>query len=174
LATSETCSVCGQEVRWGTRAGRTMYHHREVVDHLPVFGNMTSPPVRIQVEDEEADQGVPEIEIPCHPIDPSELPPRSGLRQVANLVEKQGWELRRLTHVRGPYVGAKDKVLSISDVIVLGARGPARLDGTVPVVVGSWRDGKFDFGYIGVIQDGRLSPRKVDATSMKNWIKGIE
>lgn len=122
---------------------------------------------------EEESVQIPAPEVVCHPIDVEDLPPRSGLRQVANLVLKQGWELRRLTASRGPYLGSKDQVLSVSDSVVLGARGPARLDGSVPVVVGSWRDGAFDFALTGLISGGRCTTTRVNATEMKNWIKGI-
>lgn len=114
---------------------------------------------------------VPPVETACHPVDVDSFAPRSGIRQVVNLVARSGWELRRLTHARGPYIGAGGEVLSISDSVVLGATGPDRLDGTTPVAVASWRDGKFDFAYTGIIKDGRLSTTKADATTMKGWIK---
>lgn len=116
---------------------------------------------------------LPPVEIPCHPVDVSTFAPRSGIRQVCNLVAKQGWELVRLTHARGPYVGASGACLSISDTIVLAAR-KVRVDGSTNVAVGSWRDGKFDFAFTGTIQNGNLSTTKADATQMKNWIKGTE
>lgn len=190
MSRSETCAVCGQEVRWGTRDGRTMYHHREQVDHVPKFGNIT-PVALVRTVEEVEDLTIPEPEVACHPVDIEEFAPQSGIRQLANLVAgitratpsgksskslkhppmAPGWELVNLTHSRGPYVGSKGTVLSISDCHVLRARAP-QLDGTVRVAVGSWRDGGYDFGYIGVIENGRLSPRKVDADTLKNWIKG--
>jgi hypothetical protein len=123
-------------------------------------------------EDDEPIAPLPPVEIPSHPIDADSFAPRSGIKQVINLVAKtDGWERHRLTHSRGPYVGSKGECLSISDFVVLGAR-QVLLDGTVRVAVASWRDGKFDFAYIGIIKDHRLNPHRVDATSMKNWIKG--
>ena len=181
MAFSETCSVCGQEVRRGVRHGREAYWHREDVDHEPIFGAQMTPEkweamrdvLTARDEAEEVDETIPGVESPCRPIATDDLEPRSGIRQVANLVAKNGWELRRLTHARGPYMGSKGKCLSVSDSIVLGARGPERLDGGVPVVVASWRDGKFDFAHTGILKDGRVSIAKVDATTMKNWIKGL-
>lgn len=210
----ETCSRCGQEVRYGTRAGVTGWLHRGKVDHLPIFGQVFTPEMAAEVEhqrrnvirffddgtsyttaeyDIEKDKDVarrrarlaelrgeplqtehiiPPVEVPCHPLEVDDLPPRSGMRQVANLVIKtEGWELRRLTHARGPYMGQNGECLSISDTIVLGAR--CAVDDGTRIAVVSWRDGKFDHAYIGTIQDGHLNPRKVDATTMKNWIKGI-
>lgn len=122
---------------------------------------------------------IPPIEVPCHPVDPDSFPARSGIRQVISLVAKtEGWELRRLTHARGPYIGANGECLSVSDTIVLGASRPARcwaggFDVGTRIAVASWRDGKFDHAFIGTIRDGALNPQLVDATTMKRWIKGI-
>lgn len=157
------CDSCSQEVRFGWRDGNPGWWHREGVDH-------TGRPVLAPVIEEIIE--IPDPEIPCHPVSVEDFPPRSGIRTTVSAVLKNGWELRRLTHTRGPYVGAKGDVLSISDVVVMGARQPPGLDGESRVAVGSWRDGKFDFGYIGTLRDGQLSPVKVDATTMKNWIKG--
>lgn len=117
---------------------------------------------------------IPEPEVPCHPVTADDFAPRSGVRQIFNLVGKQGWDLVSATGCRGPYLGADGSVLSISEASVIRARGPARIDGTVPFAVASWRDGKFDFAYVGVIRQGRLESRKVDSSTMKNWIKGTE
>jgi hypothetical protein len=43
MAKSETCAVCGQEVRWGWRDGVLAYWHRETVDHTPKFGRLMQP-----------------------------------------------------------------------------------------------------------------------------------
>lgn len=128
----------------------------------------------LQGEDVDARVVIPEPEVPSHPIAAADFPPRSGIRQVFNLIGKNTWDLVSATGTRGPYLGADGSVLSISTADVIRARGPARIDGSVPVAVASWRDGSFDFAYIGLIQDSRLDVRKVDATTMKNWIKGIE
>lgn len=159
------CRACREEVRFGYRDGNPGWLHREEKDHPG------QPMIAPQAVEETP---LPEVEVPQHNVTAEDFPPRSGIRQVINLVRKQGWDLRRLTQSRGPYIGAKGDVLSISEVTVLAAVGPARLDGGVPVAVGSWRDGSFDFAYIGEIVKGNLSPTKVDATTMKNWIKGIE
>lgn len=114
---------------------------------------------------------IPEPEIPRHDVEVESLPPRSGMRQIANLVLKtDGWELRRLTAARGPYVGNDGKVLSISDSLVLGAVGP-ELDGGRAIAVASWRDGKFDHAYAGRLQDGIAKVDPVNATELKAWIK---
>lgn len=126
-----------------------------------------------ETQDDIEVEPLPPPEVPCEPIGVDSFAPRSGIRQVINLVAKQGWELRRLTRARGPYVGADGSLLSISDTVVLGARGPSGFDGTTRVAVASWRDGKFDFAFTGTLKDGRLSTTKADATTMKNWIKGI-
>lgn len=129
-------------------------------------------------EDPDYVEPLPPVEVQAHDVDPTDFPPRSGIRQVINLVHGKGktrvdgWELISVRHARGPYVGADGSVLSISDTHVVKARGPRELDGGLPIAVASWRDGKFDFAFIGTIKDNRLDPHKVDATTMKNWIKG--
>lgn len=218
MAKSETCSRCGEEVRWGWRDGQEAYWHREQVDHVPIFGRYMTPEevaentrryreevfyledgtpytaaqadaskfkdteqrrralAELAGEDPDYIAPTPPVEILGHAVQPDSFPPRSGIRQVINLVEKKGWYLARLTKSRGPYLGADGSVLSISDCVVLGAvSGPplcwrAGLDSKDRFAVGSWRDGKFDFAYIGVI--GR-APTKVDSPTLKKWIKGI-
>ena len=115
-------------------------------------------------------EAFPEPEVLGHSVEIEDLPTRSGMRQIANLVVKSGWDLRRLTESRGPYMGADGSVLSISTRLVLGARGP-QLDRGVAVAVASWRDGKFDTAYAGRIADGRLQVDPVNATELKDWIK---
>lgn len=39
----QTCSRCGEEVRYGTREGVTGWLHRGEVDHLPIFGQIFTP-----------------------------------------------------------------------------------------------------------------------------------
>lgn len=114
---------------------------------------------------------IPAPEIPKHTVEVESLPARSGMRQVANLVVKtDGWELRRLTAARGPYVGSDGTVRSISDSLVLGAVGP-ELDGGQAIAVASWRDGKFDHAYAGRLVGTRAVVDPVNATELKNWIK---
>lgn len=183
------CARCGQEVRFGVRDEVKSWHHREAVDHTAVLGhsplNVAAPTEVYENEDEVAE--IPRVvEVYAHDVDPSEFSAQSGIRQMVNLVTgvtktgkkksdppaAPGWELVNLHHARGPYTGSKGEVLSISDTHVLRARGPVGLDGSRPVAVASWRDGGFDFGFVGVIRDGNLSPVKVNSTDMKNWIKG--
>lgn len=189
MAEPVTCGRCHEEIRWGPRATShgiaNGWWHRGEADHIPLPGPETPRAVlddlyvglerraiekaagRSPETNEDEEEGldeIPPIEIPCHAIDPSSLPSRSGIRQTVNLVSKQGWELRRLTHARGPYMGAR-KCLGVSDTIVLGAGAlaPSRRR-----VVASWRDGKFDFGYI---LDGQKLLGRVNATELKNFIK---
>lgn len=192
MAQSETCARCGQEVRWGTRDGVLKYHHRERVDHEPAFGNIHARAVLPEAE-VETEKVIPPIEVHAHEVDPSEFAPQSGIRQIANLVTgttrvmpngksskslkhppmAPGWELVNLTHSRGPYMGSRGDALSISDCHVLRARAH-QVDGSVKIAVASWRDGDFEFAYIGTIKDGRLAPERVSSDAMKQWIKGTE
>lgn len=213
---SETCSRCGEEIRFGTRGNTTGWLHRGTVDHAAILGRimtaddvadverqMDLPRTRMVVKDgieveetytarefdlaryrkskkyreaeDEPDEPadlLPPVEIECHPLTPADLPPRSGCRQVVNLVNKtEGWELISLNHSRGPYIGTGGKVLSISDRVLLKARGLVRFDGYVSIAVASWRDGKFDSAYIGRAQGGDIAVSAANATELKDWIK---
>lgn len=211
---SQTCSRCGQEVRYGQRGLVTGWLHREDVDHQPIFGHIWTPEDQEHVEreyrevvrtmedgttyttaefdilkDKDAERRkrrlaefrsegpdhappIPEPEVRAHPLEVADLRPGSGMRQIATLVTKtDGWELRRVTGSRGPYVGSAGGVLSISDTIVIGARGP-EVDEGVKVAVASWRDDSFDFAYAGLIRGDRCFTHKVNATELKTWIKG--
>lgn len=194
----EQCSVCGEEIRYGTRDGFTGYLHRTVVDHQPKHGHLSYPPK----ESTQAEVAEPDplqdavVEVWAHPVEPEEFAATSGLRQIANIASgvtrinpetgktskskkhppaAPGWELVNITHARGPYRGSKGEVLSVSDTHVLRARGPVGVDGSRPVAVGSWRDLAFDFAYIGTIKDGRLIDlTKVGSDDMKTWMKRTE
>lgn len=162
------CRTCREEVRFGRRSDNPGWWHRGDVDHD------TFPVPAPEVEEIEP---LPEPEVVAHAVQPKDEIVPGGVRTITNLLAKRGWELRRLTHARGPYVGAKDKLLSISDSVVLGAREKPRcarggLDRPPRIAVASWRDGKFDFAYVGVIQDGRVVTEPANNTAMKSWIKG--
>lgn len=190
------CSRCGEEIRWGARESRLGYWHREAVDHQPIHGHMflaaeqeraaqhlaqwrEAAPVEPEpTEDEDEDEledveivPLPEPEIPRHDVTAEDFPPRSGIRQIVNLVTKTpGWELVRFTHARGPWIGSKGTMLSVSDSVVLGARGPEGVDG-VPIAVGTWRDGAFKTAYTGVLKAGHLTTIGANSKALKTWIK---
>lgn len=159
------CRTCREEVRFGWRVGTPDWWHQGEVDHqaFPIVPDSRKPPPVI-----------PPVEIPCHPVDPASFAPRSGIRQVINLLAKHGWELRSITHARGPYIGSSGEMLSMSDTIVIRSRGPVRLDDTRRIAVASWRDGAFDFSFIGTIKGGLCRPFSANSSEMKDWIKGIE
>lgn len=179
------CEHCGEVVKWGWRHNQPGWWHRADPDH-----SSTSP--RVAPVEEKAEP-LPPVEVWAHDVDPASFTPQSGIRQIANLVSgitrvtpagksstskkhpaaAPGWELVNLHHARGPYVGSKGELLSVSDTHVLRARGPVELDGSRKIAVASWRDGKFDFAFIGTIVGGRLSPIKVSSDEMKGWIKGL-
>lgn len=163
------CRTCRDEVRFGRRADQPGWWHRGDVDH-------DTFPVPAPVDD--APEPLPEVEIWGHSVEPQDDIVPGGVRTIVNLLARERWQLRRLTHARGPYVGAKDKLLSISDTIVLGAREAdsrcerGGLDRGPRVAVASWRDGKFDFAYVGVIEGGKVFTQPANNTEMKTWIKG--
>lgn len=230
MAASETCSRCGEEVRWGTRGSITGYLHRLDADHVPIFGTPWSPELVAALEEQarlprtmedgtvyttlefdiiERDKDperrrrrlalargedpdappapLPPVEVPKHDLDVKSFAATSGIAQLHNLasgvtrvtpdgkstkVKKHppmapGWEVRRFTGARGPYLGADGSVLSISDTVVLGARGPDQ-----KIAVAAWRDGQFDTGYVGVIIDGAVRVEAANSTEVKQWLKG--
>lgn len=129
---------------------------------------------QLDAEEDVEPEPIPEPEVRRRPIDPAEFAPRSGIRQVVNLVAKtKGWTMYRLDYARGPYIGAAGTVLSISDSVVLGAREEPALDGSVRFAVASWRDGDFDSAWIGTLKDHVAYPQPANAKTMKQWIKGI-
>lgn len=133
---------------------------------------------------------IPEPEVRARPMQVEDLASGSGPRQLADLVTgvtrvtpkgksskslkhppaAPGWELRRLTYARGPWLGANGEVLSTSDTVVLGARGP-EVDEGRRIAVACWRDGSFDHAYIGVFKDGRFTTEPANSNALKAWIK---
>lgn len=159
------CKKCGEPVRFGWRYNTPGWWHRDAKDHegLPVVEPTDDRP-----------EPIPPVERPCEPFDPSTLSPRSGVRQIIKVVHDNGWDLRSITSSRGPYMGSKGEMLSISDSLVLRSRGPVSLDGTYRIAVASWRDAKFDFAFIGTVKDGHASVTKANSDEMKDWIRGHE
>ena len=133
---------------------------------------------------------LPPVEVWCHPVAPDDPLVPQGARLLAELVSgvtrvtpkgksskspkhppmAPGWELRRLTHARGPYVGANGECLSISDTIVLGARQTG-LDDGYRIAVASWRDGAFDFAWTGVVKGNVAHTDRANSNALKAWIK---
>lgn len=153
---------------------RHLERTRETKDGIETYTIAAIERAKAPGDDEEGvePEPVPEPEVARHDVTADDFPPRSGIRQVANLVAKTpGWEVARFTACRGPYLGAKGKVLSISDHVVLGARGPRQVDGSRPIAVASWRDGAFESGYIGTLRNGRIESIPTNSTDMKGWIK---
>lgn len=199
MTRAQTCAKCEEEVRYGKRGDVTGWLHRDPdADHWPAFGTLWTPEHQAQAdrairerlaakkgagkaeEDEEEDadnwDSIPEPEVRCTDVDASIFPPRSGILQIINLIEKtDGWDLRRITYARGPYVGARGQVLSISDHHKVSAVGPIvegdGLDSGQRFVVASWRDLKFDAGYTGLIRDRVVYPTIANSTALKAWIK---
>lgn len=216
MATSETCSVCGQEVRYGYWQDRKAYFHREPADHEPIFGRrftaeeqaeverqMDLPRTRVvtrtikgekvQVEetytarqamtakakreaeetpDEDAEpEGimteVPEPEVRKTAIERDDERCPQGARNLLNAAARAGWEVRRLTYARGPWIGAKGQVLSISDTVVCGV-----VDGDQRYAVASWRDGKVASAWYGERQDAQVNMNLTTITEIKNTMKG--
>lgn len=184
----------GSDPRWsGPR-----WLHREDADHEPVHGVPLTPEkwaeimanheqqvadkasrkkkndLKSDADEEPEDEGpiiIPPPEVPAIAVEPGHFPARSGIRQIISLAQKNGWEIVRLTIGRGPWIGATGKMLSISDVWVLGARGP-EVDGVRRVGVACWRDGSFEFAQFGTLKAGVLTVTRGSSTDLKSWIKG--
>lgn len=149
------CRQCQAELRFGWRDGQAGWWHRENVDHSGVPVVPPADPYVAPV--------IPEPEEPCHSITVEDLRPRSGPRQIANLLPKHGWEIRRMTASKGPYINARGEVSRISDSIVMSAVHP---DGRR--LVACWVDVAFEFAYIG----RGAGVTACNATELKGWIKG--
>ena len=196
MTAPQTCSRCGEEVRYGVRADVKGWLHREEKDHLPLLGELWTPDLQKGIdyalaemasrgkadkakaaepeEDEkESWDEIPEPEVPPRDFDPADMRPRSGLLQMYNLLDKTpGWEVKRLRFYRGPYLGARGQVLSIDDQHRLSGLGPV-VDNGRRFVVGSWRNMEFDYGYLGVIRGDKVYPDFGNSTALKAFIKEI-
>ena len=154
------CSTCRGETRFDWRIHR--WTHREDSDHeiFPVV------PAAEEVDDFEPEGEIPEPEVRATPKTVEDLPPRSGMRQIANLIDGlPNWKLLGITYARGPYLSSAGKLLSISDSIVIRALSLDKSHG----VVAFWRDAKFDFAYTRV---GKEDWKKMTSTELKTFIKG--
>lgn len=152
------CSTCRGETRFDWRTHE--WTHREDSDHeiFPVV------PTDEELPDAEPEEEIPEPEIRSTPMSIEDLPARSGMRQIANLIEKTPhWSAPVITYARGPYLSAAGKVLSISDSIVVRS-----VDTSGRLALGWWRDAQFDFAYT---RESKGSPVKVTSTELKTFIK---
>lgn len=219
MARSETCSRCGEEIRFGTRepVSSPRWLHAAEADHEVLHGQPYTAAMQVETERQrhlprfredkdgnviqyttaewerskyskakrdqldEAELGddievepLPEPEVRARDIEVSEFAPRSGIRQVYNVVDRTpGWSIINLHYARGPRTGAQGQLLGISDSVVLRAKQDRALDGTVRVAVASWLDGAFNIAWIGTIgSDNVLRPNLANSTEMKDWIKG--
>jgi len=167
-------------------------------DHTVIFGEPWTPELQEQIdaalaemaargkaddtkkrqeEEEEAEEpdvwdSVPAPEVPAHDVAITDFPPRSGIRQIYNLVGRTaGWEVRSLTASRGPFVGARGTVLSISDAVLMRMSGPV-VDEGHQVAVAFWRDGDFKFAWLGHIRAGTVHTQPANSNGLKAFIKG--
>lgn len=202
-----SCSLCGQEVRWGWRNEgqglRQGWWHRDHATHPAIFGQQADlktvytpvlqrrreknpdwagwtdvdedgakiEPEAIEPEDEPIEDAIPAPEVRATGIHPDDPRTPGGAKQICNLLKKHGWERRRLSFARGPYLGAKSDVLSISDHVVLVARVINSEERRY--VVCSWRDGKFDSAWIHSkdLNGKQTMLDKVNANQLKEWIR---
>jgi hypothetical protein len=89
---------------------------------------------------------VPEPEVRCTPIERADDRCPQGVRNVMNAAARAGWEVTRLTYSRGPYLGSKGQVLTISDSVVIHV-----VDGEGHLGVASYRDRKVTSCWWGTI-----------------------
>lgn len=149
------CSSCRRETRFDWRTHR--WTHRDDSDHE------IAPVVPVGEEtDEEPVEPIPEPEVRATPKTVEDLPPRSGMRQIANLLVNEGWQLS-ISYARGPYLSAAGKMLSVSDSIVIRGLDNGRQ------IVGSWRDAKFDFAYVR--PNGQKHWVAATSSDLKTFIK---
>lgn len=176
--------------------------HRDPADdleHTVILGTPWTPELQVKIDaalaemasrgkaddakkkqQEEAEQAekwdqIPPPEVPAYDIDVTDLPKGSGMVQIANLLNRtDGWEIVRLRKSRGPYIGARGQVLSISDCVRIGARGPLEegVDGGRRCAVASWRDGGFDFAYTGHIRGRTVYTTAANFNGLKAFIRG--
>lgn len=182
--------------------GSPYWMHRDIatdLEHTVILGTPWTPELQVKLDAalaemaargkadtkkkqekaEEEDEGpdvwdqVPPPEVPAHPVDIASFPPRSGIRQMYNVADRQpGWEVRSLTASRGPFVGARGQVLSISDSVLMRMRGQTTLDGETQVAVAFWRDGKFKFAYTGMLKGDVVATQPANSEGLKAFIRG--
>lgn len=115
---------------------------------------------------------IPEPEVRKTPIERADPRCVQGAKNLMNAAAKAGWEVRRLTYSRGPYLGAAGQVLSISDFVVVGV-----VDTDHRCGVASWRDGKVIAAWYGervASLDGpdRVRMELTTITDLKTKMKG--
>lgn len=94
-----------------------------------------------------------------------------GAKNLLNAAAKAGWQVRRLTYSRGPWVGAAGQVLSISDLVVVGVVDQA-VDTDYRYGVACWRDGKVVSCWYGERDGDRVPMELTTITHLKNIMKG--
>jgi hypothetical protein len=110
---------------------------------------------------------IPEPEVRKTPIERADERCPQGARNLMNAASKAEWEVRRLTYSRGPWLGAKGNVLSISDMVVCGVVDSDRRYG-----VASWRDGKVVSAWYGEREGDRVPMALTTITDLKKRMKG--
>lgn len=110
---------------------------------------------------------IPEPEVRKTAIERSDPRCPQGARNLMNAAAKAGWEVRRLTYSRGPWLGSKGNVLSISDLVACGVVDSDRRYG-----VASWRDGKVVSAWYGEREGDRVPMALTTITDLKKRMKG--
>jgi hypothetical protein len=109
---------------------------------------------------------IPEPEVRKTTIERSDERCPQGARNLMNAAAKAGWEVRRLTYSRGPWLGAKGNVLSISDLVACGV-----VDSDKRYGVACWRDGKVVSAWYGEREADRVPMALTTITVLKNKMK---
>lgn len=183
-----TCGRCGEEVRWGwrpgltspTRPGSGFWMHRDpAADHHPLLGTRlvdTVPPEPEPVEEGEGEVEDPEPfvipppEVTSTPIDIGDERLPGGAKIVLNAARREGWTATA-TYSRGSRMHASQgTILGVSDFVVVRAR----LDGADQVAVASWKDGGFDYAYVGEIRDHNVITTRADSKALRAHLKQQE
>lgn len=109
---------------------------------------------------------IPDPEVRKIPIERNDPRCPQGARNLMNAAARAGWEVRRLTYSRGPWLGANGNVLSISDIVACGV-----VDSDQTVAVACWRDGKVVSAWLGSREGDRIPMGLTTITDIKTRMK---
>lgn len=143
----DLAAICG-------RCQVTRLDHDELGgDHAFCWGTPAWPPppsthTHDSTTDDDYKEPIPDtIEVPSTEVDQTDDRVPRGARTLIKQALKAGWELRKITYSRGPWMHSLHWTpISTSDLLVVRLVG--MVDTERRAVVACWRDGKFDHAYL--------------------------